>query len=111
MRYLATFLLLNSLAWTQQGFQKKVQLTGRTTVKATNHTVALAWTACPGAGSYNLYRATIHAGPYKKIISGISAPAAIDQNAQHGATYYYVVTSVSSQGESGYSNETIATIP
>jgi fibronectin type 3 domain-containing protein len=57
----------------------------------------LSWSACTGASSYNVYRGTAHGGPYNKIIAGAASASAIDQNAQHAATYYYVVTAINSQ--------------
>ncbi len=111
MRSLMLTLLLSPLLWAQQGIVGKVHFTGGTVVRVTNHVVVLSWNVCTGAGSYNVYRGTAHGGPYTKIIAGSTSSSAIDQRAQHGATYYYVITSVNSQGESGYSNETIATIP
>jgi fibronectin type 3 domain-containing protein len=111
MRSLMLVLLLSPPLWAQQGVVGKVQFTGGTVVQVTNHVVALSWSACTGASSYNVYRGTAHGGPYNKIIAGAASASAIDQNAQHAATYYYVVTAINSQGESGYSNETIATIP
>ncbi len=111
MRSLMLLLFLTPLLWAQQGTLGKVQFTGGTVVRVTNHVVTLSWSACTVASSYNVYRGTVHGGPYRKIIAGVTSTSAIDQNAQHGATYYYVSTAVDSQGESGYSNETIATIP
>lgn len=111
MRSLMLTLLLSPLLWAQLGIVGKVQLTGGTVVRVTNHVVVLSWNVCTGASSYNVYRSSVHGGPYTKIIAGAASSGAIDQKAQHGATYYYVITSINSQGESGYSNETMATIP
>ncbi len=111
MRSLMLLMLVSPLLWAQQGIVGKVQLTGGTVVRVTNHVVALSWNVCAGATSYNVYRGTAHGGPYKKIIAGTVSGSAIDQNVLHGATYYYVITAVSLQGESGYSSETTATIP
>jgi fibronectin type 3 domain-containing protein len=111
MRKLMLVLWLSSLVWAQQGIGGKVQFIGGATVSATNHVAALSWSACAGASSYNVYRGTVHGGPYQKIIVGVTTASATDQNAQHAATYYYVVTAVNSYGESGYSNETVVKIP
>jgi fibronectin type 3 domain-containing protein len=111
MRNLMLVLLLSPLLWAQPGLVGKVQLTAGTVARVTNHVVALSWNACTGAISYNVYRGAVHGGPYKKIIVGTTSGSAIDQNAQHSATYYYAVTTVNSQGESGDSGETIVTIP
>jgi fibronectin type 3 domain-containing protein len=111
MRKLMLLLLLGPVMGAQQGIAGKVQFTGGATVSVTNHVSALSWSACAGATSYNVYRGTVHGGPYQKIIVGVTTASATDQNPQHAATYYYVVTAVNSYGESGYSNETVAKIP
>ena len=111
MRRLMLALVLSPMLWAQQGIVGKVQFAGGTAIRVTNHVVVLYWSGCSGASSYNVYRGTAHGGPYTKIITGNASASGIDQNAGHGATYYYVVTAISSQGESGYSNETVVTIP
>lgn len=79
------------------------------------HRVLLAWNANPSptSAAYSVYRSHISGGPYTLVGS---VPASIasytDASVLSGETYYYVVTSVDSQGyESSYSDEVIAAIP
>lgn len=89
-------------------------LTGSGSSQATSHSVSLSWSAStsPVAG-YNIYRSAQSGGPYAKL-TGSPTPSTVyaDTAVQSGSTYYYVATSVNnSSEESGYSNQTIATIP
>jgi fibronectin type 3 domain-containing protein len=72
--------------------------------------IQLAWSAVPGATSYNIYRSTFSNGqastPYW---TGITSNSFIDQPLGNGLTYFYKVTSVGSQGESSLSAETSST--
>lgn len=68
-----------------------------------NGLVNLAWSATPGAASYNLKRATSAAGPFATILSNIITPAAADTAAAAGTTYHYVVSAVNGGGESANS--------
>jgi hypothetical protein len=82
-------------------------------VQLASHSVTLTWTASPGAVGYNLYRGTVSGGPYT-LLTGtpISTTSFTDTNVQSGQTYYYVVTSLNSNGaESTFSNPASATIP
>jgi hypothetical protein len=90
-----------------------VPLTGSgVAVKA--HSADLTWTASvdPVVG-YNIYRGGTKGGPYTKINSVVNAPTNYtDSTVSAGATYYYVVTAVDSNGvESPRSNEAKAVIP
>jgi fibronectin type 3 domain-containing protein len=76
---------------------------------AGNGQVALAWTASSGAASYNLYRSTTNGGTYAKVASGIVSTNTTDTGLTNGTTYYYVVTAVNTNGESGYSSQASAT--
>jgi len=61
--------------------------------------------------SNNVYRGSQHDGPYTKIYSS-SAPITTYNNISVApGTYYYVVTAVSSKGETMYSNEATAIVP
>jgi fibronectin type 3 domain-containing protein len=77
--------------------------------------IALSWTASqsPGTAGYNIYRSTVHGGPYTKANSSVDPNTSYnDQAVQDGHTYYYVTTAVDGQGrESGYSNEASAFLP
>ena len=78
------------------------------------HGVVLAWTASVTAGvaSYNVYRSTTNGSGYVKITS-LAAPTLnyADTAVVAGTTYYYVVTAISSGGESGFSNQVTGVIP
>jgi fibronectin type 3 domain-containing protein len=76
---------------------------------AGNAQVSLTWTASLGATNYNLYRSTTNGGPYAKIASGIVSTNTTDTGVTNGTTYYYVVTAVNTNGESGYSSQASAT--
>ncbi len=79
-----------------------------------SHSVALSWSGSvsPVEG-YNIYRGTQSGGPYVKLTaSPTTATNFADTAVQSGSAYYYVATSVnSSSQESGYSNQTVATVP
>lgn len=62
---------------------------------------------------YNLYRGTVHGGPYTPLNSSLLAQTTYtDSSVVGGNTYYYVATEVDNKGnESGYSSETKAVIP
>jgi hypothetical protein len=77
------------------------------------HTVGLTWTASTSSGvtAYNIYRSTSSGAGYNKIGSTTNVLSYSDVNVANGATYYYVVTAVSSGGESVFSNQAAATIP
>ncbi len=91
-----------------------VELLTGTGVAQTAHSVTLTWQdSGSGIVGYNIYRGTVHGGPYQKINSVLNAATNyIDYFVSSGQTYYYVTTAVSSSGqESGYSNESKAVIP
>jgi fibronectin type 3 domain-containing protein len=94
-----------------QGLQGNIVVVGQASIVVTGHSVALTWTPTQGATSYNVYRGTVHGGPYTKLSSGNGSPAYIDVQVTHNQTLYYVVTAVSNNEESGYSNEAQAIIP
>jgi hypothetical protein len=73
-----------------------------------NQQISLTWTASTGATSYNVKRAATNGGPY----STVGSPAGTsytDTTVTNGTTYYYVVTAVSTSGESANSNQASAT--
>ena len=90
-----------------------VSLTG-TGLTRTKHAVKLTWTdsTSPGVIQYDIYRGTVSGGPYSEVatVSG-SSTSYIDRSVAVGQTYYYVATAVTGTGQSGYSNEAMATIP
>ena len=81
------------------------------------HDVVLKWTASLSSNviGYNIYRGTISGGESPAPLNGtpINASTYADENVTAGATYYYLVTSVVTDGvtESAASTETAATVP
>jgi Glycoside hydrolase family 44 len=78
------------------------------TATAANLQVALAWNAITGATSYNVKRATTTGGPYAKVGSSTVATYT-ETGLSNGTAYYYVVSAVNANGESGNSTEASAT--
>lgn len=79
------------------------------------HSATLTWATGGSSGvvGYNVYRSATSGGPYVRLNSSpVSATTYTDTTVQAGQTYYYVCTTVNSSGaESGYSNQTQATVP
>lgn len=86
-------------------------------------TVQLQWTPVPNALSYNVYRSVFSGMNYDMIATNV-APVASGNvpppnpgytdgpgNLINGQNYFYVVTSVDTDGESTYSNEIAAVTP
>lgn len=86
--------------------------------------VNLSWTAVPNALFYRVYRGTSTGGPYQLI--GQSNPSPMQSsnttpaipnyqdgpgNLINGINYYYVISTVTVDGESSYSTEFVATAP
>jgi hypothetical protein len=76
---------------------------------ASGTTINLAWTGSAGAETYRVYRSQTSGANYSSIASGVTTPAYSDLNLAAG-TYFYVVSAVNADGESGFSNETSATV-
>jgi fibronectin type 3 domain-containing protein len=70
---------------------------------------SLSWAASSGATSYNLKRGTTSGGPYSNVQTGITSTSAVDSPLTNGTAYYYVVTAVNANGESGFSNQVAVT--
>ncbi|SMD17929.1 hypothetical protein [Sporomusa malonica] len=79
------------------------------TATAGDSKVTLSWAAVTGATGYNVKRATTAGGPYTPIASNESGTSYVDSSVINGATYYYVVTAITADGESANSNEASAT--
>ena len=94
-----------------QGIHGNVKFRGKATVVVTGHSVTLTWNASQNAASYNIYRSTVHGGPYVRLASGIVSTTYTDIQTTHNKTLYYVTTAVSGSNESGYSNEAVGAIP
>jgi hypothetical protein len=84
---------------------------------AGTHDVILSWTASAttsGVVGYNVYRGTSSGGESSTPLNStpINGTTYTDESVTAGATYYYVVTAVGSDGvQSTDSNETKATVP
>jgi hypothetical protein len=88
-------------------------LTGSGTAPV-QHTVNLFWDASSSSlTGYNVYRGEQSGGPYTKInTTPVAGTTYTDSSVQAGQTYYYVTTSVGTDGmESGYSNQGTAVVP
>ncbi|PXA03436.1 hypothetical protein DDZ13_12135 [Coraliomargarita sinensis] len=70
--------------------------------------VDLSWDASSGADSYNVKRGTSMGGPYSTVASP-NNNSLTDATVSNGTTYYYVVSAVNTNGESGNSGEVSAT--
>ena len=102
-----------SIASTATNSPLSISLSG-SGIANTTHKAVLTWTPSTSAVSgYNVYRGSQKGGPYTKISSSlVPGSTYTDSNVQAGLTYYYVVTSVESNGmESTYSSEISGTIP
>jgi len=71
---------------------------GGITAKSGRGQVALSWNASSGANNYNVKRSGSSGGPYA-LIASTAATSYTDEGLANG-TYYYVITSVGSYGES-----------
>jgi fibronectin type 3 domain-containing protein len=82
--------------------------TGLTAVTG-NSTVTLSWNGLAEATSYNVKRASSPAGDYVAVGSGITSLLYVDDQAENGTTYYYVVSAVNDVGEGANSDYVSAT--
>jgi len=71
--------------------------------------VTLSWNTVTEATGYNVKRSTTAGGPYTIIATNVTGTSYVDTIVTNGTTYYYVVTAVNADGESGNSNEASAT--
>ena len=78
------------------------------TATAGNQQVALTWSAATTASSYHVKRGTVSGGPYSTVASP-STTSYTDMGLTNGTAYYYVVSAVNANGESGNSGEKSAT--
>jgi chitin-binding protein len=76
---------------------------------AGNAQVALSWGAASGATSYNVKRSTTNGGPYSNVATNVTATTFTNTGLTNGTTYYYVVTAVNANGESGVSAQASGT--
>jgi hypothetical protein len=80
---------------------------------APQHSVSLSWSASiSSVTGYNVYRGSATGGPYARLTSSDASTSYTDNSVQAGQTYYYVTTSIGTDGmESSYSNQVSAAIP
>ncbi|MBU2703372.1 hypothetical protein Ga0466249_004517 [Sporomusaceae bacterium BoRhaA] len=92
-------------------YSPEIPLNAPTNLTATagDSQVTLSWTAVTGATGYNVKRATTAGGPYITIGANVSTNSYVDDTLVNGTTYYYVVTAITADDESGNSNEVSAT--
>jgi hypothetical protein len=69
--------------------------------------VVLSWWGVANGSSYNVKRAATAGGPYSTVASGIADPLSYIDSPPAG-TWYYVVSALTSAGESANSNEVAA---
>jgi len=69
---------------------------------------ALTWNAVPGAGGYNVKRATSVGGPYLNVASGVTGTNYIDATLTGHTAYYYAVTALAPGFES--TNSAVVTV-
>jgi Carboxypeptidase regulatory-like domain/Fibronectin type III domain len=75
-----------------------------------NSQVGLTWNASLDATGYNVFRGTSQGGAKTKLNpSPVSGTSYNDTGVSNGTTYYYQVTALNGNGESGFSNEASAT--
>jgi Malectin domain/Fibronectin type III domain len=79
------------------------------TAAAGNAQVSLSWTGSAGAASYNVKRSTTSGGPYSNVATGVTSTSFTNTGLTNGATYFYVVSAINSNGESPNSNQASAT--
>lgn len=79
------------------------------TATAGNAQVSLSWTGSTGVTSYNVKRSTTSGGPYSNVATGVTSTSFTDTGLTNGTTYFYLVSAVNSNGESGNSNQASAT--
>jgi pectate lyase/pectin methylesterase-like acyl-CoA thioesterase len=70
--------------------------------------VDLKWNAMDGAESYNVKRSLAHGGPYTQI-ENVTTPNYTDTSVTNGNTYHYVVSAITTAGESENSIESVGT--
>ena len=81
-------------------------------VQPSSHSATLSWTASASVAGYNVYRSAVSGGPYTRLNSSPDTISSYtDYTVEPGQTYYYVVTSLTSNAESAESGQVSATIP
>jgi regulation of enolase protein 1 (concanavalin A-like superfamily) len=71
--------------------------------------INLSWAAAAGATGYNVKRSATSGGPYSTIAPAITGTSFGDTGLSASTAYYYVVSALNGNGESGNSSEASAT--
>ena len=87
-----------------------IVLSGLSCKREAAHAVTLRWQASAGATHYNIYRSSKPGERGDKVGTG-REPEFRDTGVPGGATFYYTVTAVVRDKESGPSNEIKAVVP
>jgi hypothetical protein len=85
-----------------------------TGVTAVTHSVFLSWNgSASSVAGYNVYSSLVSGGPYSRAnSSAIPLTSYTDDNVKTGVTYYFVVTSIGSDGvESAHSSQVSVVVP
>lgn len=69
----------------------------------------LTWTAASGALGYNVQHSTTNGGPFQTIAIGVAGTSFVHTGLVNTVTYYYVVSSEGSAGDSGPSGQVSVT--
>jgi poly(3-hydroxybutyrate) depolymerase/chitodextrinase len=76
--------------------------TGLTAGSPTDHTVSLSWDSVSGAAGYDVYRATVAAGPFNRLTKSPQAGTSYDDSGLiAGTQYYYEVRAADTSGRDG----------
>jgi hypothetical protein len=81
------------------------------TAVTNGNTVIVTWNAVPGAGGYNVKRATASGGPYSNVASGTTGTNYTDSSVAFQTTYYYAVSALAPGFESTNSASVAVTTP
>jgi len=92
----------------QFGWQIAARAPNGLTASAGNEQVSLNWSSVAGATGYNVKRSTTSGGNYTTVAS-LTGSSYADAGLLNGTNYYYVVSAVSTSGESQNSPEVSAT--
>lgn len=95
---------------TTQALPTPVSPVGLNIVTSSNGQVVLNWNGCGWAAGYNVKRATNSGGPYTVVGTNVPGVLFTNNNLAIGATYYFVVSSTNTAGESANSSEAAVTL-
>lgn len=95
---------------TTQMLPAPVPPVGLNVVSSSNGQVVLNWNGCGWAAGYNVKRATVSGGTFAVIGTNVAGVLFTNSNLTIGSTYYFVVSSTNTTGESTNSPEISVTI-